>query len=301
MMPVEQVPVRARFRVQGRADSEFEVHFNPDSLSYTVSNQLKNTGSGDSAKQYVSQSTGKLSLELLFDTTASGEDVRIHSLRVASLMEPQEDKTPPVVDFEWGEYVFSGMLESFKEKLDFFAPEGIPLRSAVSITLSRQDKLFSGQTDKRVAVGGRLGDAFRPPAVEAEADPGADGRGLTATATRGGDPAAARDLARRNGVENLRFPGARTVLVDDTPRPAGAPGLTPPNSADARLRRPVERARRALSTRVFLAPDETRAGVPERFGPGGKMLAPVNGARAEVGRVGALKDLITFEGEDEWE
>jgi len=298
---LEQTPLRAKFRIQGRAGSEFEVHFNPDSLSYTVSNQLKNTGSGDSAKQFVSQSTGKLSLELLFDTTASGEDVRIHSLRVARLMEPQEDKTPPVVDFEWGEYVFSGMLESFKEKLDFFAPEGIPLRAAVSITLSRQDQVFSGQTDKRVAVGGRLAEAFRPPAVEAEADPGGDGRGLTGTATRGGDPAAARDLGRRNGIENLRFPAARTVLVDDAPRPAGAPALTPSGSADGRLRRPAQRARRALAPTAFLAADETRAGVPERFGPGGKMLAPVAGARAEVGRVGALKDLIAFEGEDPWE
>lgn len=94
-MPETPNIVKANFKIRG-SDENFDVHFNPQSLQYVITNKLKNTGSGNSAKQYVDESTGKLTMVLLFDTTDSGEDVRLHSVRVAQLMEPDEsDKTPP--------------------------------------------------------------------------------------------------------------------------------------------------------------------------------------------------------------
>ena len=84
-----------------RTDERFVVHFNPENLQYTITNTVRNTGSGNANKQYTGESTGKLSLDLLFDTTSSGEDVRLHTVRVARLMEPgsSANRTPPVVEF----------------------------------------------------------------------------------------------------------------------------------------------------------------------------------------------------------
>jgi hypothetical protein len=64
-----------------------EVHFNPVSLQYQITNTMKE-GEGARKKQYVSQSTGKLTMDLLFDTTHNGEDVRMHTDRIAKFMEP---------------------------------------------------------------------------------------------------------------------------------------------------------------------------------------------------------------------
>ena len=81
-------------------------------------------------------------MELVFDTTGAGEDVRTYTDKMAGLMEPDENKIPPVVLFRWGTYKFQGLVETYKETIDFFAPTGVPLRASLSIGLSRQDKVF---------------------------------------------------------------------------------------------------------------------------------------------------------------
>ena len=82
------------------------VHFNPASLQYTVSNTLKDEGKGAKKKQYVSQTTAKLSMDLVFDTTDTGEDVRVTTDRMARLLQPvaagKDKNVPPTVKFGWG-------------------------------------------------------------------------------------------------------------------------------------------------------------------------------------------------------
>src|SRR5262245_9844627 len=85
------------------------VHFNPVSLQYTVANTLKEEGEWKKKKQYVTQSSAKLTMDLVFDTTHTGEDVRITTEKVAKLMEPVAEgskKVPSVVQFDWGSYSF---------------------------------------------------------------------------------------------------------------------------------------------------------------------------------------------------
>ena len=183
------------------------VHFNPATLQYTVANTLENKGNGNSKKQYVTQSTGKLTFDLVFDTTHNGEDVRIHTEKVAKLMEP-EKKVPAVVAFEWGVYKFQGIVESFKETIDFFAPNGVPLRAAVNLTLAKQDKLFEPTDHSRSA---KTAGTLTPDAVEVPSSGGASGVG-----SRGGDPRAARDIAAANGQESLRHPSGDSFVVGDS-------------------------------------------------------------------------------------
>jgi hypothetical protein len=114
---------RAQFvHKSGPQRAGIPVHFNPASMQYTITNTLRPEGRGNKRKQYVSQSSGKLTMDLVFDTTHEGVDVRVYTEQIAKLMEPiaeGNNKTPAIVAFEWGLYVFQGMVESFKETIDF--------------------------------------------------------------------------------------------------------------------------------------------------------------------------------------
>jgi hypothetical protein len=314
-MPDTQNIVKATFTVRGSGES-FAVHFNPQSLQYTITNNLRNTGSGNSSKQYVSDSTGKLTMDLIFDTTDTGEDVRLHTVRVAQLMEPSEsDHTPPVVEFEWGLYTFSGMVETYRETIDFFSADGVPLRASVNLTLASQDQVFEGgSTARRANTGGSMAGAgaaggagsgagsVRTPAPTAD-----DGRGLTRTATQAGNPGAARAIAAGNNIENIRFPGTGQIELNASLQVSGAAGISTGAgfSADlggffAGLR--TEAAGKEsvkLSLAGFLRPGGTAClGTenPAAFAVGGQ--ARLQGSAsftADVGRAGDLKGRIEFD------
>lgn len=211
-MPNPETVERAFFQVEGSSD-RIEVHFNPESLQYTITNNLQNQGSGNSTKQYVSDSTGKLSLALVFDSTGSGEDVRLKTNQIARLMEPAgsgNEKAPPVVNFEWGLYKFKGMVDTYKETIDYFSANGVPLRASVNLSMSSQDDVFEGGSAEGNA--GTADSAGVPnPAVPTNP---VQGKGLTDVATKAGDPAAARNIAAANGVENMRFPGDSPIELD---------------------------------------------------------------------------------------
>jgi len=203
---------RAFFQIEG-SNERVEVHFNPESLQYTITNNLENQGSGNSTKQYVSDSTGKLTMDLVFDSTGSGEDVRLKTIKVAKFMEPGgngTNKTPPVVNFEWGLYKFKGMVETYKETIDYFSANGVPLRAAINISMSSQDDVFEGGS---AAKNAGTSDSAGQPNSAVPTNP-VNGKGITDVATRAGDPGAAKAIAASNGVENMRFPGDSAVELD---------------------------------------------------------------------------------------
>lgn len=196
-----------------RSGQTFSVQFNPSSLDYTITNTLEGAG-GKRTAQYVSQSSGKLSMELLFDTTHSGEDVRAQTEKVAKLMEPgaavgsRQRRPPARALFEWGEYKFEGIVESYREKIDFFSAEGVPLRATVTLTMSRQDKVFDSDKNDNANVG--WNGLNNEDVVEAPMGAGDD---AAKAARRAGDESAARDVAAANGFESIRSPGAAVVRL----------------------------------------------------------------------------------------
>ncbi len=76
-LPAELIDEPASFETLTGEKLTVPVHFNPANLQYTVANTLKEEGKGAKKKQYVSQTTAKLTMDLVFDTTDSGEDVRV--------------------------------------------------------------------------------------------------------------------------------------------------------------------------------------------------------------------------------
>ena len=193
----------------GNRNREIEVHFNPASLQYKVENSIRNQGRGDRNKQYITQRTGKLSMELVFDTTGTGQDVRNHTGELASFMKGSERRrSAQALKFKWGAYVFQGMMESYKENLDFFSPDGVPLRSTVNVTLAGKDKEFE---PARATPGRQPG--LSPEAVEV---PTAGSRDATRIGQEAGNADAGLAIAEANGLENPRFPEQDTLFVTDS-------------------------------------------------------------------------------------
>lgn len=175
------------------------VHFNPVSLQYGISNTLAKKGSGDKTKQVVSSSTATLTLELSFDSTDTGRDVREATGPIARLMRAEKDNTPPVVLFSWGSFQFQGMLTSYKETLDFFSPEGVPLRASVSLGMDAQDRIFDEP--------GASADSWGVGAILSV------GGNLTQLAGQLGDPRAARGIALANGSASLRLDAGASLEI----------------------------------------------------------------------------------------
>ncbi len=209
--------------------SPLTVHFNPASLVYSVENSVAQQSGGPKKVQYVAQFSGKLTMDLQFDSTDTGSDVRLVTNQVAMFMQasgnasaaaqnaapPSADgnspgpppKAPPVLLFQWGTYQFQGIMDSFKETIDFFSAEGVALRALVSIGLSRQDSVFD--------EGANLYDA-------GSVVPSSSTDSALSMATRGGDPTATRKLGADNGLESLRFTGGNPMQV------SGGVQLNPP-------------------------------------------------------------------------
>ncbi|RMH34162.1 MAG: hypothetical protein D6690_11195 [Nitrospirae bacterium] len=203
----------AQFTPQSGPDrgTTIRVHFNPVSLRYTVTNTIQNKGRGNSTKQFVTQSTGKLAMELIFDTTHNGQDVRGLTEKIARFMDPYERDTKKfeaiIVLFEWGAYTFQGMMESYSETLDFFAPGGVPLRATVSVTLARQDQVFSPTAPSVDTHGSLAADHVVVPT-----DPNRPG-GADSVSRRVGAPEAARAIGAANNQESLRFAAGGSLAI----------------------------------------------------------------------------------------
>jgi hypothetical protein len=208
------------------------VHFNPASLVYSVENSVAQQSGGPKKVQYVAQFSGKLTMDLQFDTTDTGSDVRTVTNQVALFMQASGNasaaaqnsappsangnssgpppKAPPVLMFQWGTYQFQGIMDSFKETIDFFSADGVALRALVSIGLSRQDQVF----DEGANLSGPTNAGSLVPSSSSDS--------AQSMATRGGDPSAARQLGADNGLESLRFTGGASLQV------SGGVQLNPP-------------------------------------------------------------------------
>jgi hypothetical protein len=216
-------------RLVPQTGEPIEVQFNPVSLVYEVSNSLAQQNRDATRRQLVTQSNARLSVELQFDTTTTGESVREQTLPIKRLLRPDEadtravlDVVPPVVRFEWGTFLFSGLVESYRETLDFFSPEGVPLRAQVSIAMTQQTR-----ATEPANAGGRRTTPTTSAVIGQTTPQGIDGAAGVAARMFGGMVAGqalglARGIAAANGESSLRRSDQRGLAVPDPG--GGAPG-----------------------------------------------------------------------------
>lgn len=121
------------------------VMFNPPEYQLQVTNQFAEVGIpglGSSLLQFVKGSAQTLTMELFFDTTDDGVDVRVFTALILNLTSlNSETHAPPRLLFVWGSLVFPCVLESVTQKFDYFNALGMPLRARLSVTLKGNDTL----------------------------------------------------------------------------------------------------------------------------------------------------------------
>lgn len=217
----------ANFEQEIEPEKWTKVQFNPETMKVTYANQLQTPqGAGDqtgpAARQYVGAGTTKLNLQLWFDVSAPvpegmsrESDVRKLTQKVAYFITPQEEGArlvPPAVRFIWGSFQFDGIMEGLEESLEFFSPEGRPLRASMTLNVSQQriTRFTFREARPPGAVGASPGS--RPLAQAAS---GSTLQGLAASL--GQAAADWQSIASANGIENPRLlqPGA---LIDLNPR-----------------------------------------------------------------------------------
>lgn len=215
-----------------------DVFFNPESLDLTLTNSIQK-GNRRRPAQTVTESTAKLSMDLIFDTTMDGKDVREHTHKVAQMMDPVQTRTsrggpsrqqnvPSIVTFEWATIKFEGYIDSYKENIDFFSSEGVPLRATINLSLTQQERTLAPSTGVNFDSTGVLGQptfggGSAPSGANTQTKKMGANESLTDAARTAGDPAATRRLAAQNGIEHLRMPGvAEITVVDELARGAAS-------------------------------------------------------------------------------
>ena len=209
-----------------------DVQFNPDSLKVTYANQVVqpeggNQAAGTAGRQFVGAGTTKLALTLWFDVSAMTEnavdDVRRLTKDVIHFMTPKASEqdaaklAPPGTRFSWGSFIFDGMVEGLEETLEFFSPEGKPLRASIALTLSQQKILVSTfEGDGKVARAGA-----RPFASAKQGD---SLQGMAADAGKGGNW---QGIASANGIEDpLRMNAGQFVDLNASAGIGGSIGVS---------------------------------------------------------------------------
>jgi hypothetical protein len=141
----------------------FECLFNPDSISITRSNNWsggdpwgyaegnESAGGGVNETTYAGAINATMSLQLIFDTTDTGQPVTDFTSKLWSRMEidknlPGTNKKdnngrPPKVRFGWGQYLtsFQCVVESITINFTYFSSKGTPLRAEVSLQLKQAE------------------------------------------------------------------------------------------------------------------------------------------------------------------
>lgn len=208
------------------------VMFNPEEYSIRKKQQYSVTtraGSKTEVADFISKKEDALSMELFFDTTDSGLDVRLYTEKIVALMKPtepapeqkiekesntakeskgEENKKPkkkvskpvapklipPRLLFIWGSLIFDCVLINVTKKFTMFSPGGFPLRATLSVEFTghnHAERVFS-----KVPLGAI--DTVKTFSVS---------RGVTlaqVAARAYGLPSLWRRIADFNGIDNVR-------------------------------------------------------------------------------------------------
>jgi len=172
------------------------VQFNPPEYQIQRSNEfaeIRIPGLGSSLLQFVSGGAQTLTIELFFDTTGRGVDVRVFTDLITDLaLVNSETHAPPRLVFLWGSLIFPCILEGFTERFEYFSTSGLPLRARLSVTLKSFDTIenllanmslqSADRTKRHIFVQGETLSAI--------------------AATEYGDARNWRPIARASGIDN---------------------------------------------------------------------------------------------------
>jgi len=122
---------------------EILLQYNPSQYSVEDNNEFsekKLMGLKGVIHQFTGTKKSDLSLELMFDSTSLGKDVRELIKPLDTIVNiDSELHAPPSCTFSWGSFSFNGIVASVKKDFIFFYHDGIPARVKVSLVLKPYD------------------------------------------------------------------------------------------------------------------------------------------------------------------
>jgi nucleoid-associated protein YgaU len=122
--------------------------FNPKDFSITKSVKwVYQTADGKNVgePEFAGGEAQDLNVDLLFDSTDTGQDVRNKYSKLLKMAEIDESKAntktrkgePPECKFQWGSYLsFTGVIKTIQQNFVLFKADGTPLRARVKVTFS---------------------------------------------------------------------------------------------------------------------------------------------------------------------
>ena len=193
---------------EGNNAGTIEVLFNPNEYSLDGSNEYNwemIPGLDAPVARFISGESTSLSMELFFDTYEQKSDVRVHTGKVARLLDVDASlHRPPICKFVWGSLTFKGVLEEISQKFTMFLDTGIPVRATAQVTFREYENIreqlqetpreSSDRTKQKVL---KQGDQLWMIAGEEYRDPGFW-----------------REIARANNIDNPRLlETGRNIIV----------------------------------------------------------------------------------------
>lgn len=173
---------KALFSIEG--GSKVTVQYNPDKLQLdraTSWKEAENQGK-NSKLEFQKMTPAALSMELIFDTTVSGEDVRqAYVNKLADAMIPKIEFTtepsqkeaakaakgkpikkerPPLVTFVWGKLKFVGVIKSLKTSYIMFSDKGTPIRAKVALAMQEFE------LPRKMDIGGAATPGYNIPKIK---------------------------------------------------------------------------------------------------------------------------------------
>lgn len=134
------------FILEGKyLNDEIYLQFNPPSISIEHTNEFsekKLMGLKGIINQFTGSKKSDLTLELMYDTTSLGSDVRDELKKLNKIVHiDNELHSPPPCQFQWNEIIYEGIVTSFKKEFTYFYSNGIPGRAKVNIVLKPYTKV----------------------------------------------------------------------------------------------------------------------------------------------------------------
>lgn len=196
----------------GTFGDEIEAQFNPDQITLTKGAHWNEEplAEKDAPEPQFSHGRGAgFSIDLIFDTHASGADVRTEYtdrvMSLATIVGHGNLHRPPICQLVWGDFgeIFKGYLESVIQKFTLFLEDGTPVRARLSC---RFKEWQSAEEQARDLVLESV-DVAKTRVVR---------RGDTLSGIAGEeyhDPARWRPIARANAIDDPRSLVPGSVLI----------------------------------------------------------------------------------------
>ena len=127
--------------------------FNPETITVGRSNNWAAEpmpGQGVPKLRYAGAQSGRMHLDLVFDTTNDGTAVTAYTGKILALMDIDKDlpgtneassnARPPTVTFHWGDlHSFPAVVSNLNLTFTYFSSTGIPLRAHMSLDLQQYE------------------------------------------------------------------------------------------------------------------------------------------------------------------